>query len=143
MSAPKVGDLVTIEIRNVKVDRVDGCEVFFTTRAGGQRIEHAIHVGPGWPDATVTTLAPAEWPPLPGDLWRDKHGALWVVYRSGYSAATVTMHEANGPRWSEGHEGQIEANGPWALVHRELVIEQCDECETTGRNCAAHRGGDR
>ncbi len=122
MSAPKVGDLVNIEIRNVKVDRVDGCEVFFTTRAGGQRIEHSIHVGPGWPDVTVTSLAPAEWPPVAGDAWRDKHGELWFAFEGAVNGEPgLTMRAAKSMRWSAGHEGQIEDNGPWTLVHREPV----------------------
>jgi hypothetical protein len=31
------------------------------------------------PGVTVTRLAPFQWPPRPGDLWQDAHGARWLA----------------------------------------------------------------
>jgi len=30
--------------------------------------------------ATWERVAPVEWPPQPGDLWRDRHGEPWFIY---------------------------------------------------------------
>jgi hypothetical protein len=67
---------------------------------------------------TVKRVAPAEWPPRPGDLWRDKHNALWFA-RVAHPEGGLRMVTADGLRWSDGHEGQLVDNGPWALVYRE------------------------
>lgn len=71
------------------------------------------------PGLTVERVAPAEWPPRPGDLWRDNHGALWFASESQPDAGDLRMHTATGTRWSVGHDGQLEDNGPWTLVYRE------------------------
>lgn len=78
--------------------------------------------------ATVEVLAPVEWPPRAGDLWRDRHRDLWVFYFDR-TAGVVYGRTADGVRWARGddlnngdHVGDL---GPWTLVHR----EQDDETE--------------
>lgn len=116
MSAPKVGDLVDIEIRGAKVESVDdvGMAVLSLPQHSWRPTVNLRAAG-----VHVERLAPAEWPPLPGDLWRDQHGALWFAFDS--PGVGLCMRTATGGRSSAGHEGQIEDNGPWVLVYREPV----------------------
>jgi hypothetical protein len=67
-------------------------------------------------DVTVERVAPAEWPPRPGDLWRDKDGAIWFA---------VAHPHHSGPHL-RGHDDGIapadfiaENYGPLTLVRRE------------------------
>ena len=125
------GDLVDVVIRGARVysprdqeadPGTDFVTVEITTHDGSTQL-----VGiPEAPGVTVKRTAPAEWPPQPGDLWRDKHGALWFVYvvpRVEGEAPDLYMRTAVGFRWSAGFDGQLADNGPWALVHREPAAE--------------------
>lgn len=119
MSAPKVGDLVDITIRGARIESVDdvGMAVVSLPEHGWRPSVNLRAAG-----VQVERLAPAEWPPVAGDAWRDKHGELWFAYEGVVNGEPgLTMRAVRSNRWSSGHEGQIGANGPWSLVHREPV----------------------
>lgn len=113
------GEIVDVTIKGATVCDTTGSSppnIHFTVETG-------LNVSWSMPlnhDAiTVTRLAPPEWPPRQGDLWRDKHGDLWFTHTVQPLASGLRMVTADGLRWSEGHEGQLTDNSPWTLVHRE------------------------
>ena len=115
------GELVNISIRAVKVDRVAGSEVFYHTEAGGRPILHSIHHGPGWPNVTVERVAPAEWPPARGDVWRDSNGSLWFAVWLQLPVGRLEMFSADPIGHPVGRKPAelLERVGPLSLVHRE------------------------
>jgi acetyl-CoA acetyltransferase len=123
MSEPfRNAELVTVTIAVAEVVRVETDEgeryLCVQTTEGVQ-----IMVPLDSKAVTVQRLAPPEWPPQVGDLWRDKHGDLWFAYiqplTSDSAPDRIFMRTATGGRWSDGYDGQIADNGPWTLVHRE------------------------
>lgn len=77
------------------------------------------------PGVSVTRVAPAEWPPQVGDLWRDRDGDLWFgcVYYDIHNDTHVTLSPARAKHtqaWGEGGaEAARQEYGPLTLVHRE------------------------
>jgi len=67
---------------------------------------------------TVERVAPPEWPPFAGDLWRDAVGNLWFASMVG------ARHLEMCPAYRD-HEGALDPQqllrqgAPLALVHRE------------------------
>lgn len=121
----EIGELVDITIRGAKVVntypiRRDGCDMGTVLVAEYTDGEHRnVAVGLSAPSVTVERVAPAEWPPQPGDLWRDKHEDLWFVFADPTATGALHMRTADGKRSSLGHEGQIKNNAPWRLVYRD------------------------
>jgi hypothetical protein len=116
----KSGDLLDVTISARVVEIVPGGAIRLTFR----QPEH-LRASPmplvlplNSPDIGYERVAPAEWPPVAGDLWRDGHGDVWFAY-TVHPDGTLRMVTANGLRWSDGHDGQLEDNAPWTLVHRE------------------------
>lgn len=74
---------------------------------------------------TVTRVAPPEWPPRPGDLWRDGDGGLWFCCR--YATDLDEWVDVLGPAFESQHprsgvspaDALAEIPGPLTLVHRE------------------------
>jgi hypothetical protein len=65
-----VGDVVNIEIQGARVVwQRDNVLAFQTSRDDDPMICR-LEIGPGRPEHTVTRVAPAEFPPQPGDVWR-------------------------------------------------------------------------
>jgi hypothetical protein len=72
---------------------------------------------------TVERMAPAEWPPLVGDLWRDSQDDLWFAFSnwtggSGYRLAMMPQNPTSTfmPVLPERFLMEM---GPAVLVHRE------------------------
>jgi hypothetical protein len=94
------GDVVDIAIRGVTVQTIrDGDEVIEI------RIEHTdagtqvftLPAGaPYAPHITIERQAPAEWPPMVGDVWLDRDGDEWLAFRRAerYDGTRIT----EGPR---------------------------------------------
>ncbi|MFB6392568.1 hypothetical protein [Polymorphospora lycopeni] len=56
----------------------------------------ASQVELGVKPVTVAHAAPPEWPPVPGDLWRDRVGSLWFAYtKRSEQRAEVVMQPAD------------------------------------------------
>ena len=71
------------------------------------------------PPVIIERVAPAGWPPQPGDLWRDKHDALWFIYQRPAINA-LGGRTANGARWTDDATAELlDACGPLTLVRRE------------------------
>jgi hypothetical protein len=72
-------------------------------------------------DVAIERINPAEWPPQPGDLWRDRHGSTWFAFW-GLDAGRVFMVPNNPVRGelnTPTPNAVMESVGPLALVHRE------------------------
>jgi len=75
------------------------------------------------PQASVERIAPAEWPPQPGDLWRDRDGSVWLACRVGNGdVSIITMICADGVA-DRAHEQVLARLGPLTLVYREERAE--------------------
>lgn len=69
----------------------------------------------------VERTAPPDWPPRPGDLWRDRHGTTWFAFY-GIDAREVFMVPADpvsGPLSTPQPDVVLSKVGPLTLVHRE------------------------
>jgi len=60
---------------------------------------------------TVEWVAPAEWPPRPGDVWLDAEGRAWTALRGRMVPVTSTRGESA--------DAALATYGPLRLVHRE------------------------
>jgi len=115
----QVGELVDVTIRRARVERHDGDVLALSV--GGARIVIPV-VLPSAAPSSVTTerVAPAEWPPQAGDLWRDRHDELWFFRIDAvYPAGPLRGNTATDTRWTDDPAGLIEDNAPMTLVHRE------------------------
>lgn len=81
----------------------------------------------------VTRLAPVEWPPRPGDLWRDDDEGVWFAHlyqQTGPYARTelrlIPTFDSGGGRYSF-PDRLLAERGPLRLVHREQVDPAGDE----------------
>ena len=76
----------------------------------------AVEIPKVAPRVTIERVAPADWPPRPGDLWRDRDGEIWFV---------VTHMDHSGPHLRASDDSIAPADyiarhfGPLTLVHRE------------------------
>lgn len=105
----KSGDLVTVTVKGVRLGATSDIRVTVTDERG------ELWVLP--PTSEVERVAPAEWPPQVGDLWRMRGGSRFVCVRDfdapgGYEVAMVNV--ANGSERYMPHE----------LVPVELVYRQ-------------------
>ncbi|MFF4779436.1 hypothetical protein ACFY05_42135 [Microtetraspora fusca] len=113
----QVDEIVDITIKGARVTAVLSTGVVHATTDGGVFLAYVPR------DKQVTTehVAPAEWPPQPGDLWRDKNDELW--FASDVTTPdddpivrlipTYQGHEQYSPKEAWRHWG------PMVLVHRD------------------------
>lgn len=102
---------------SIGIDLVSGSRVVHLDYAAGRRSTVFVQ---DEQDVTVERLAPAEWPPRPGDLWRDKHGDLWFFYSDPTDEDVICGRTAGGARWSvNDFDDQLADNAPWTLVRRD------------------------
>lgn len=84
---------------------------------GGDRRDHVIDVGVE--GQTIERVAPANWPPRPGDKWKDRFGGSWfaMVIENALYLVPATPLPYNDAR----HEPQeaLDRVGPFTLVHRD------------------------
>lgn len=119
MSEFKSGDVVDITIKGVRINEVDqhGCiSIIAKDCFDGQPASWRLP-----PQAAVVRVAPAEWPPKPGDKWRDRHGSAWFAFY-GLEAREVFMIPADpvrGPLSTPTPDEVMHKVGPLTLVHRE------------------------
>jgi len=109
---------------------IKGVRVAYATAGGGVVIldEHGTrHLMP--PQAAVTRVAPANWPPQPGDLWRrtdfiqpepaddEPDLGLWFAH---YDARLILLPAHGDIEYAETNPEKLRASGGrWTLVHRE------------------------
>lgn len=124
MSDFQVGEVVDVTIKGVRVDAVhtDGTPDIIAEDSAGLATVWALP-----PQAAVERVAPAEWPPQPGDLWRDQDGDLWygllvddddtedesyIVLRPGRTSKHPSYVNSD-------NDGVRRTYGPLTLVRRE------------------------
>jgi len=120
-----VGEIVDVTIRGARVmaplHTDDGLTLAYEeVRPGNFATFGLRHPQAG--TVTIERVAPAEWPPQAGDLWRDKHNELWFIHRnpSVMDPSPVLMgRTTGGARWTNDVVGLIDDNAPMTLVHRE------------------------
>jgi hypothetical protein len=124
----KPGEVVDITIKGVRVHQLDdhGCVSILADShhpdAHHGAIQDSFQMPP---QAAVTRVAPAEWPPQVGDLWRDQFGDLWFAYQGyGPDGETYVGLRCAIDKVTEAWGDQIvhsvnQEYGPLTLVHRE------------------------
>ncbi len=100
------GEIVDIAIKGARIARsVEGWWIVVDDGHGNEfRIPHA---------SSITRVAPAEWPPLKNDVWRDRTGDLYIgrAFAAGPALFGVDgEHDA---------DDVLQRYGPLTLVHRE------------------------
>lgn len=116
MSEFQPGEIVNITIKGARIeeptDEVGNLE--YTYPAGLSRFEGVVV--PLAESVTVERVAPAGWPPQPGDLWKDRDGTLWfAVEDKGHQQVGLMCDSSQ--VWNPNEVG---ANwSPLTLVHRE------------------------
>lgn len=127
------GEYVDITARNVKVvNTFQDTPLNTTTRTvlvfklpGEDTERDRSYTVPIYGDVTVERVAPAEWPPQPGDLWRDAGGELWfayVIHREHSSYVEMRCEDTSKglpPFGDDGVDGVNKRYGPMTLVRRE------------------------
>lgn len=116
MSDFKPGEIVDITIKGAQVDEVgrNGLHVVMPNGTTAH-IELSNYEG-----ITIERVAPAEWPPRPGDLWRDQHGAVWFaadLVDDGGDPAIYMLASREDRQVAPDYCN--ETYGPLTLVHRE------------------------
>lgn len=113
MSDFQTGEIVDVTIKGVPVDAVhaDGTPDIIAEDSDGLATVWALP-----PQAKVERVAPAEWPPELGDLWRDRLGSVWFAL-----GRRVLMVPGDPVGDLGGYEPDkvLAKVGPLALVHRE------------------------
>ncbi|SCL43216.1 hypothetical protein GA0074692_6769 [Micromonospora pallida] len=122
------GELVRIEIDRATVVRRGGPGHLVLAVDGVQLPALLVDLA----GVRVERVAPAEWPPVPGDLWRADDEGVWFahLYRtSGTYPRTelrmIPMHD-DGGRYSF-PDKLLAVQGPMRLVHREQADPTGDE----------------
>lgn len=116
------GELVDITIRRARVVRVSGSllTAAYETPVDQAELPLTVQVGVSMDaDAvTVERVAPAEWPPRPGDLWRDSGGRRWF-FRRAFNGEPLTGY-TSGAGWTDDVSALLaDGNAPWTLLYRD------------------------
>lgn len=133
------GEIIDITIKGARVVEVcrhgdgNGDDLRFTYEAKDGHASHSA-VWADAPGVTVERVAPAEWPPQPADLWRDREGDLWFAARhwpdcddrqdsrgaNAYGWRVVLVPLELGEQGSPCRpEDVLQPSGPFTLVRRE------------------------
>jgi hypothetical protein len=105
-------ELVNVSIRGARVAEVD------RTLDGSPVVElvtsHVLRLPLAMRGVTVERVAPAEWPPQAGDVWRDRDGRKWFVrYVDGEPYMVSTTEDNGSPEYV------LDEHGPMTLHDRE------------------------
>lgn len=126
MTAFQSGEIVDITIKGVRMGERSHIRV---------TIEDEVSLWVLPPQAEITRVAPAEWPPRPGDIWGGPENTRWFAakYFGDFDDAN-DFAGCNGDGWrvdlvpmetgpygdSQGRPDDVlRTHGPLALVHRE------------------------
>lgn len=121
----RVGELVDVTIRDARVERVhdDGLRL----DVGGAGINIPVVLPSASASITTERVAPADWPPITGDLWRDEQSSLWFIQNaessSGFNLRAVPAFLGADDDTALTPAELLAACGPLVLVHREAGPE--------------------
>lgn len=120
MSSFKPGEIVDITIKGARVEWANSTDmnvwaVDEVDPDTGVNLGEQITISHAAENVTIERVAPAEWPPRPGDLWRDGEGDVWfaVEDRDGDVHFRATGDTYAPTDWAAKHYA------PLTLVHRE------------------------
>ena len=113
-----IGDHVNVTIQDVRIARPRSATSVTITDEHGVTYQMP-------PQAEVERIVSADWPPRPGDLWRELRpgGGLWFIFRDPSvlhrSASGLRAREADGDRWADDALDLLHDCAPLELVYRE------------------------
>lgn len=122
MTTFSVGEVVDISIRGARVvntypEHHSGVQVANTLVVKyGADSTRSLAVNTLNPEVTVTRVAPKEWPPQPGDVWRNEHGVK--LFATEPFEGQTDLRSTRGDVF-EKPETALEHLGPLKLVYRE------------------------
>ncbi|WP_141576075.1 hypothetical protein [Actinomadura sp. WMMA1423] len=109
----KRGEFVDIAIKGVRVAAEHkGLVSIVADHPDGEPAHYAMP-----PQAKVTRVAPAEWPPRAGDLWRDCENDVWFAVEDSDGEITMVCQVDACP--SRSPSELIRTLSPLAFVYRE------------------------
>ncbi|MFI6485232.1 hypothetical protein ACIBH1_45490 [Nonomuraea sp. NPDC050663] len=80
------------------------------------------------PHVTVELLAPAEWPPRPGDTWEHDGEPWFAVDRPLYDHPCTRMINHRGMEWPGELDDLLQSKpGDWTLIHRAASLTEDGE----------------
>lgn len=111
MSEFTPGDIVDITIKGARVHawRPEVSELTVESKADANSDLTTYDYASA--QVEVERVAPAEWPPRPGDVWLDAEGRAWTALRGRMFPVTSTHGESA--------DAALATYGPLTLVHRE------------------------
>lgn len=66
----------------------------------------------------IKRVAPVEWPPRAGDVWKDATSRAWWFYHSENTPESLTRRNAYGSYEEKVDPSQLLEQGPWTLALR-------------------------
>lgn len=113
MSAIQPGALVDVTIKGVRYTGESERGFAVVADEDGDQFPLPAH-------AELERVAPAEWPPQPGDLWRDAFRSTWFALHDNYADRIVMIpaKPTNGLTVYEPDKA-LDKAGPLTLVRRE------------------------
>lgn len=117
MSDYKVGEVVDITIKGARIIEVSGQSIVYTYP--GLHTLARSAVAPDAEAVTVERVAPAEWPPRKGDLWRDRQGDLWFARIADGDDWSTLVLTCDVPYAFSDPDKVLATYAPLTLVHRE------------------------
>ncbi|MEV4458499.1 hypothetical protein [Microbispora sp. NPDC049633] len=114
------GDRVRVTITGIVREAYAGDRKYFTTiaYASSETDTMCVTLPSSVPGVAFEYLAPAEWPPRPGDLWHDRAGDPWFAGQADFDEP-VRMIGRSGTAYPDDPEVLLRAWGPMTLVHRQ------------------------
>ncbi len=120
----RVGEIVDVAIRGARVvDLLDTGYVLADDAGTKWVLSYRLT------NAQIERVAPAEWPPCTGDLWRDRNGDLWMGQAGDRGHVMVPADKTVTSWWPERLLREL---GPLTIVHREPQPPYCEDCEQDG-----------
>ncbi|WP_119728375.1 hypothetical protein [Thermomonospora amylolytica] len=112
------GEIVNITIKGVRIARPRSATAVTITDEHGVTYQMP-------PQAAVEPVAPAEWPPQVGDVWRDHEGDLWftqeLLEENGSQVVFAPAQSGEYGHSDADPDDALRRYGPMTLVYRKLV----------------------
>jgi hypothetical protein len=119
-------ELLDATISGARVVSVDPTTIRVALQVG--ETTRYVDLPRGTMQIAISRVAPAEWPPMPGDLWRDRVGSLWFCRLNG--GIEMTPADVALTAWIRPDD--LLRRSPLTLVYREPEPVWCVSCEQDG-----------